>query len=402
MYRLAKIVGHFHRCRPPIVHRDLKPANILIHRISPNTFGLKIADFGIGGLAADREIELTRTGMTRGNLLSSAIRGAHTPLYASPEQVRGNTPDPRDDVHALGVIWYQMLVADLTQGAPTGLDWLADLIDQGMTNEQVRLVASCFATKADRRPQDAMILSEKILGLFPDAVGKPKRRRKKKGAAASEAPESPFASSSEIAAVVAPVEVEGPSAHPEVDPTPVIALEPEPEPALATPEPEAQAEPDPPGPVAADPLLAMADEARAVKARPAAANGSGGGYWRVEDQGMSFTGRLGRDPAELRRLIGQLRTLGGKSAVLGDQLETAVLTRYVSKQLAWVLSKWCHEPGPARELAQKAARRMFGQLPPQFLNIHNHPVPDQHTADQEYRRWRDAVCLRDQPTMNHA
>lgn len=384
MYRLAKIVGHFHRCKPPIVHRDLKPANILIRRKGPKSFDLKIADFGIGGLAADREIELTRTGMTRGHLLSSAIRGAHTPLYASPEQVRGNAPDPRDDVHALGVIWYQMLVADLTQGAPTGLDWLGDLIDQGMTNEQVRLVASCFATKADRRSQDAMVLSEKILALFPEAILKKKLKRSRRDAPPPPIfPEpSSFSSASEVAAIPLPApESEGPSGFPEI--AVAIAVEPEFAPS------------DPLVSVVADPLLSMADEARMDQARvkPASLNG-GAGHWKIEDQGMSYTGKLGRDPAEMRRLIARMRALGGKPAVLGDQLETAVLTRYISKQLIWVLSKWCHERGPARDLAQQAARRIFDQIPPQFLNLHNQPVPDQPTADQEYLRWRDSICLR--------
>src|SRR5207253_11235524 len=45
----------------------------------------------------------------RSSDLSTSLRGAHTPIYASPQQVRGEAPDPRDDVHALGVIWYQLL-----------------------------------------------------------------------------------------------------------------------------------------------------------------------------------------------------------------------------------------------------------------------------------------------------
>ena len=179
-HRLACIVGHFHCNQPPIVHRDLKPANILIQRLANRRFALKIADFGIGGVASERGVDLTRRNTTRGQLLSSVIRGAHTPLYASPEQVRGCPPDPRDDVHALGVIWHQMITGDMTSGAPTGLDWLAELMDHEMNETQVKLIASCFASKADRRPANAAVLAERILEHFPEARPKSSRRNRRR------------------------------------------------------------------------------------------------------------------------------------------------------------------------------------------------------------------------------
>src|SRR5262249_12362256 len=51
MHQLAGIVAYAHRLSPPIVHRDLKPANVLLE---PTKGGarLRIADFGIGGVAA--------------------------------------------------------------------------------------------------------------------------------------------------------------------------------------------------------------------------------------------------------------------------------------------------------------------------------------------------------------
>jgi hypothetical protein len=38
--------------------------------------------------------EQTQRGTTRGAFLATALRGSHTPLYALPEQMRGDDPDP--------------------------------------------------------------------------------------------------------------------------------------------------------------------------------------------------------------------------------------------------------------------------------------------------------------------
>ena len=76
--------------------------------------------------------------------LASQLWGSHTPLYASPQQQRGDAPDPRDDVHALGVIWYQLLTGDLTAGRPGGTRWVRRLAEQGVPPAQVDLLGSCF------------------------------------------------------------------------------------------------------------------------------------------------------------------------------------------------------------------------------------------------------------------
>ncbi len=120
---IAEIIAYVHRITPmtPIVHRDLKPANILVVGNNGST-RYKIADFGIGGIANIAVVRSTRQPTRPSLLLTQAVSGSYTPIYASPEQAKGGDPDPRDDVHALGVIWYQMFTGDMTDDRPSGSD----------------------------------------------------------------------------------------------------------------------------------------------------------------------------------------------------------------------------------------------------------------------------------------
>ncbi len=132
--QLAEIVGFAHRLNPPIVHRDLKPANILV---AGHQF--KITDLGIGGLAAARTIGQSQNRTSQGQFLVSAVRGSFTMLYASKQQMAGALPDPRDDVVALGVIWYQIFTGDLTTGRPSGTRWSNRLAERGFSPEMIEL-----------------------------------------------------------------------------------------------------------------------------------------------------------------------------------------------------------------------------------------------------------------------
>jgi len=161
---LSQTVGFTHRLDPPIVHRDLKPANILLQKTTDGT-AIKVADYGIGGIATSSGGEPADA--KRGSLLNltDSVRGAFSDLYASPEQMRGQPPDPRDDVHAIGVIWYQMLTGDLTSGRPSGSAWKRKLESEGMSKEMTNLLESCFEARDDR-PADGSVLAGSLERLL--------------------------------------------------------------------------------------------------------------------------------------------------------------------------------------------------------------------------------------------
>jgi serine/threonine protein kinase len=173
LHQLATIIAFAHEIDPPIVHRDLKPANVLVQGGAGGRPQLKIADFGIGSVAMRQAIAENTRGTTRGMFLATALRGSCTPLYASPQQMRGEAPDPRDDVYALGVIWYQMLTGDLTNGRPGGTRWQKRLADMGLDAQLVDLMGQCFEDSLEDRLATAGVLAQYVGELLPASKSDP-------------------------------------------------------------------------------------------------------------------------------------------------------------------------------------------------------------------------------------
>ncbi|HEY1189853.1 MAG TPA: serine/threonine-protein kinase, partial [Gemmata sp.] len=149
LYALAGALATFHRLDPPVVHRDLKPQNVLMAGGKVP----RITDFGIGGVAALRDAGAPESATAFAARVPTTLRAAGTPNYAPIEQRLGSPPDPRDDVHALGVIAYQMLVSDLRY-AP-GPDVKDELRDLKVPGELAALIINSVATNPDRRPRNA-------------------------------------------------------------------------------------------------------------------------------------------------------------------------------------------------------------------------------------------------------
>jgi formylglycine-generating enzyme required for sulfatase activity len=168
---LADIVAFAHRLHPPIVHRDLKPANILLQRTPDGQVRLRVTDFGIGGVAVEKARDQKKSGsLSNADLMVTSLRGSHTLLYASPEQMRGDLPDPRDDVHALGVIWLQLLTGDLNRGV-TG-DWRDELSDRKVPEPVIAVLRRCVTSTLERRfstAGDLVLELDKLLGAAPTA-----------------------------------------------------------------------------------------------------------------------------------------------------------------------------------------------------------------------------------------
>jgi eukaryotic-like serine/threonine-protein kinase len=84
-------LGEAHRLG--VIHRDVKPSNCFLEADGR----IKVGDFGLSKSLVN-DSNLTRTGAFLG-----------TPLYASPEQIKGDAVDPRTDVYSVAATLYFVL-----------------------------------------------------------------------------------------------------------------------------------------------------------------------------------------------------------------------------------------------------------------------------------------------------
>ncbi len=134
-----------------IVHRDLKPENIVITRGAL----VKVMDFG---LALVPEMRLTANNVIMG-----------TPMYMSPEQVRGEEIDARSDLYSVGLVFYELLAG---KPAFEGADLLRRQVEEmppppsqfapDLPKECDAIVMKCIAKNKEARYPTAQALIDAL------------------------------------------------------------------------------------------------------------------------------------------------------------------------------------------------------------------------------------------------
>ncbi|MBK8979678.1 MAG: serine/threonine protein kinase [Planctomycetes bacterium] len=155
-----------------IVHRDLKPTNLLVTDDGARGH-VKVIDFGIAKALADAPLDtLART--QAGQLVG-------TPAYMSPEQAAGDIAaiDARTDVHALGVVLYELLTGTLPfEGDhPTDLPGLQRRIREDDPARPSSRIAQRSATPEFRAPVLARAVRGDLDWIVVKALAKEPARR---------------------------------------------------------------------------------------------------------------------------------------------------------------------------------------------------------------------------------
>ncbi|MGL5003654.1 MAG: protein kinase domain-containing protein [Casimicrobium sp.] len=137
-----------------VVHRDIKPSNILVQ----DNGQLKLLDFGVAKLIEDGS----------GNDLTIETGTAHTPNYASPEQIDGRPISVTSDVYSLGVLLFRLLAG--TSPYETKQTGRLEL-ERAILSEQPRRLSTASRTRlltSSPRTNTAEPLTEKTSDPAPE------------------------------------------------------------------------------------------------------------------------------------------------------------------------------------------------------------------------------------------
>ncbi len=153
-----------------VVHRDLKSGNIFIAKTEDDELGwvAKVLDFGVAKVLTEVSgPSTTKTGTIVG-----------TPLFMSPEQIRGAAHvDHRADLYSLGIVFYNMVTGSHAFDGPSYSDVLVAICTQSLPDIRVAApwlppALGAWFDKACARERDARFQSaDEMVEALQQAAG---------------------------------------------------------------------------------------------------------------------------------------------------------------------------------------------------------------------------------------
>ncbi|HSS21973.1 MAG TPA: serine/threonine-protein kinase [Pyrinomonadaceae bacterium] len=162
MFEICEGVGAVHE--KSVLHRDLKPDNVIVCSEEKGFERVKVLDFGLAKLRATSGPDSSQSG----------ILG--TPLYMSPEALRGLPVDASSDVFSLAAVLYEMIVGALPQSTSPTTIWQERetpppfLKQLGVPASLQRVIIQALSKTPELRPRNANEFSRKILEATTNPV----------------------------------------------------------------------------------------------------------------------------------------------------------------------------------------------------------------------------------------
>lgn len=133
-----------------VFHRDVKPSNVILTRLSPDTYEVKLIDFGLAKLTGiDGKQKLTQTGQALGSV-----------MYMSPEQCLGTPVDGRTDIYGVGCLLFHCLTGQPPFNAENGVAMMFQHLNEPVMNSDgwsrltppmKQIIGRCLAKQVQHR-----------------------------------------------------------------------------------------------------------------------------------------------------------------------------------------------------------------------------------------------------------
>jgi len=164
--------------RQGILHRDLKPENVMVGRDGR----VKVLDFGVAKAMGDERTEAAGEARLRlteeGDVLGTA-------RYMSPEQACGESVDPRSDLFALGIVFYEMATGAYPYQGRNAVEVLysimhdeppvASSLRRDLPGRLTALIHRCLQKPRELRYGSAEELGRDLEALRLDTAAMPRR-----------------------------------------------------------------------------------------------------------------------------------------------------------------------------------------------------------------------------------
>ncbi|XP_063957945.1 serine/threonine-protein kinase Nek9-like isoform X1 [Lytechinus pictus] len=149
LFQTVAAVAYIHQI--DVLHRDIKTLNIFLTKSGL----IKLGDFGISRVLGDDKMAETVVG---------------TPLYMSPELVKGQQYNAKSDIWAIGCVLYELLTLRRVFEASNQLKVVWGIvqkehedIDERYSKEMHSLVTQLLAKEPEKRPSAAEIMANPLL-----------------------------------------------------------------------------------------------------------------------------------------------------------------------------------------------------------------------------------------------